>query len=63
MISLLSLWQPILLASVIVFIFGPGVFSVDAILKKLFGSAGRKELAPATPAADASPQPQLRGVA
>jgi hypothetical protein len=32
-----------LLASVIVFIFGPGVFSVDAILKRRFAGSSRKE--------------------
>jgi putative oxidoreductase len=32
-----------LLASVIVFIFGPGAFSVDAILKKLFVARRKKE--------------------
>jgi hypothetical protein len=32
-----------LLASVIVFIFGPGAFSVDAILKRRFAESARKE--------------------
>lgn len=32
-----------LLASVIVFIFGPGAFSVDAVLKKLFVAPPKKE--------------------
>ncbi len=32
-----------LLASVIVFIFGPGAFSVDAILKRRFAGSSRKE--------------------
>jgi putative oxidoreductase len=44
-----------LLASVIVFIFGPGAFSVDAILKKLF-VARRKKEAESTTAASPLPE-------
>ena len=44
-----------LLASVIVFIFGPGAFSVDAILKKLFVAPRKKE---AEAIAAASPLPE-----
>jgi uncharacterized membrane protein YphA (DoxX/SURF4 family) len=32
-----------LLASVIVFIFGPGAFSVDALIKKLFIASPKNE--------------------
>ncbi len=44
-----------LLASVIVFIFGPGAFSVDAVLKKLFVAPRKKE---GEAIAAASPLPQ-----
>jgi putative oxidoreductase len=49
-----------LLVSVVVFIFGPGAFSVDSILGKL---AGRRELASAASVAATGPRPQQRKLA
>lgn len=51
-----------LLASLTVFIFGPGAFSVDAILKKIFAAPRKQEAIPAAPMAAGGRQEALQGL-